>query len=69
MHIKFLALSFLLFVLVACSKPADSAGLKKGAAVPEVEATDCDGKALKLSSFKGKKGVVLFFIPKADTPG
>ena len=59
-----------LLVLGACSKPGDAAGLKVGAAVPEVEATDCDGKVLKLSSFRGdKKGVVLFFFPKADTPG
>jgi len=42
---------------------------KVGDVVPDVSAMDENGKEVKLSSFKGKSGVVLFFYPKADTPG
>ena len=44
-------------------------GPKPGEAAPEVGAPDESGKVVKLSSFKGTSGVVLFFFPKADTPG
>jgi len=42
---------------------------KPGDAVPDVGAVDETGKEVKLSSFKDKNGIVLFFFPKADTPG
>ena len=42
--------------------------LNVGDVAPEFEALDHEGRKRKLSDFKGKK-VVLWFYPKADTPG
>lgn len=42
--------------------------LKRGDAAPDFSTTDCQGRAVTLSALKGKK-VVLFFFPKAFTPG
>ncbi len=41
--------------------------LKAGDVAPDFDATDCQGRKVKLSDFKGKR-VVLFFFPKAFTP-
>lgn len=42
--------------------------LKKGDKAPDFKVKDQSGKTVKLSDFKGKK-LVLFFYPKASTPG
>ena len=42
--------------------------LKAGDKVPEFSAVDQDGNAVSLSDYKGKK-LVVFFYPKANTPG
>ena len=42
--------------------------LKPGDKAPEFTCSDHTGKSISLSSLKGKK-VVLWFYPKADTPG
>jgi len=42
--------------------------LKIGDKAPNFNSKDQDGNAVKLSDFKGKK-LVLFFYPKANTPG
>jgi peroxiredoxin Q/BCP len=42
--------------------------LKVGDKAPNFEALDQTGATIKLSDFKGKK-LVLFFYPKASTPG
>ena len=42
--------------------------LKIGDKAPEFKAKDQHGKTINLEDFKGKK-VVLFFYPKASTPG
>lgn len=42
--------------------------LKVGDKVPQFTAINQDGKEVKLSDFKGKK-LVLYFYPKASTPG
>jgi peroxiredoxin Q/BCP len=42
--------------------------LKPGDKAPAFAGKDQDGNAVKLSDFKGKT-VVLWFYPKADTPG
>ena len=42
--------------------------LKPGDPAPDFEATDHEGKAVRLRDLRGKK-VVLWFYPKADTPG
>jgi len=40
-----------------------------GDVAPDFKLTDQNGQSVSLSSFKGKKDVVLFFYPKDDTPG
>ncbi|MEQ5791633.1 thioredoxin-dependent thiol peroxidase [Muricauda sp. NFXS6] len=42
--------------------------LKVGDKVPEFSAKDQDGNTINLSDYKGKK-LVVFFYPKANTPG
>jgi len=42
--------------------------LKLGDKAPDFTARDHNGNTVKLSDFKGKT-VVLWFYPKADTPG
>jgi thioredoxin-dependent peroxiredoxin len=42
--------------------------IEPGDTAPDFELPDQDGRAVKLSDFKGTP-VVLFFYPKADTPG
>ncbi|MDI1255946.1 MAG: thioredoxin-dependent thiol peroxidase [Flavobacterium sp.] len=41
---------------------------KKGDKAPNFSGTDQEGKSHQLSDYKGKK-LVVFFYPKADTPG
>jgi peroxiredoxin Q/BCP len=42
--------------------------LEAGAKVPDVGASDQDGKNVRLRGFAGRK-LVVYFYPKADTPG
>jgi peroxiredoxin Q/BCP len=42
--------------------------LQPGDDAPDFEATDHRGNSVRLSDLRGKK-VVLWFFPKADTPG
>ena len=42
--------------------------LEAGAKVPDVGASDQDGNAVRLRDFAGRK-LVVYFYPKADTPG
>lgn len=42
--------------------------LKPNDVAPDFEVKDHHGKAVRLADFKGKR-VVLWFYPKADTPG
>ena len=43
--------------------------IKEGNKAPDFTALDQKGKKVKLSSFKGKKNIVLYFYPKDMTPG
>ena len=42
--------------------------IETGASAPDFELPDQDGRAVKLADFRGQS-VVLYFYPKADTPG
>src|SRR3984893_11089912 len=42
--------------------------LKPGDAAPDFALSDQRGKTVKLKDFRGKK-IVVYFYPKADTPG
>jgi thioredoxin-dependent peroxiredoxin len=41
----------------------------EGSRAPSFSVTAHDGRTITLDQFAGKKHVVLFFYPKADTPG
>ena len=43
--------------------------IKEGNKAPDFTALDQDGKKVKLSSFKDKKNIILYFYPKDMTPG
>ncbi len=43
--------------------------LKEGSKAPDFSVPDDRDQKVNLSDFLGKKDVVLFFYPKADTPG
>ena len=43
--------------------------IKEGNKAPDFTALDQNGRKVKLSSFKGKKNIVLYFYPKDMTPG
>lgn len=43
--------------------------LKVGDLAPDFKLPDADGKFYSLSEYRGKKPVVIYFYPKADTPG
>jgi peroxiredoxin Q/BCP len=43
--------------------------LKEGSQAPAFSVLDDHGQKVSLSDYRGKKHVVLFFYPKADTPG
>jgi peroxiredoxin Q/BCP len=40
-----------------------------GDLAPDFELTDVSGQRVRLSDFRGKRPVVLYFYPKDDTPG
>lgn len=48
---------------------AKNTTLKVGDKAPAFALPNQDGKVIKLSDFKGKKAVVLYFYPKDMTPG
>lgn len=43
--------------------------LQEGNSAPDFQTKDEAGNTVKLSDFKGKKNVILYFYPKDDTPG
>ena len=43
--------------------------LKEGSKAPAFSLPDDHGNRVKLSDYAGKSKIVLFFFPKADTPG
>ncbi|MDR2863698.1 MAG: peroxiredoxin [Puniceicoccales bacterium] len=53
----------------AATKPAAVKPLKLGDALPDVTAPDQDGKPVVLREFGGKGFLLVYFYPKADTPG
>lgn len=53
----------------ATAKKTTASALAVGALAPDFTLPADDGKEVALSSFRGKKKVVLYFYPKDDTPG
>jgi thioredoxin-dependent peroxiredoxin len=48
--------------------PGDDTMLKEGDKAPAFQATADDGAVVSLGDFDGK-GLILYFFPKANTPG
>jgi peroxiredoxin Q/BCP len=48
---------------------SDSKVLAEGAVAPTFTLPASTGKPISLTEYKGKQAVVLYFYPKADTPG
>ena len=46
-----------------------SSGVQVGDRAPDFTLTDQEGRTVRLSDFRGRKAVVLYFYPKDDTPG
>jgi peroxiredoxin Q/BCP len=44
-------------------------GVNVGDAAPDFSLPDAAGRQVRLSDFRGRKAVVLYFYPKDDTPG
>jgi peroxiredoxin Q/BCP len=59
----------LMFCLNTSSFPQADFKLKEGMKAPNFVLQNYNGKQIKLSSFEGKSVVVLYFYPKAGTPG
>lgn len=47
----------------------DEVTMKVGDKAPDFTLQAHDGTVVRLSDFRGKKNVVVFFYPKDDTPG
>lgn len=46
-----------------------SGGIQVGDTAPDFALPDRNGRTVKLSDYRGKQSVVLYFYPKDDTPG
>jgi len=66
---KFLLIVFLTFCTIGASNAQTSMRLSEGMKAPNFSLQNYQGKIFKLSSFKGKSPVVIYFYPKAGTPG
>lgn len=66
-----LSISFLFFVSnsLAQKKEMKKEELKVGMSAPNFTLSDAFGHSYTLSTFKGKSPVVVYFYPKAGTPG
>lgn len=64
-----LLLSSLLGAPIAFAEEAPEAPLTEGQVAPDFTLPSASGEQVKLSSYRGKKAVVLYFYPKDNTPG
>lgn len=55
------------FLFAACGGTAEN--IKEGTTAPNFTLPDAYGNSFSLSSFKEKSPVILYFYPKASTPG
>lgn len=62
---------FLRFLLPGslCASAAMAAPLTVGAVLPDASCNDQSGKEIALSDYAEKEWVLVYFYPKADTPG
>ena len=57
------------FCIIGASFAQTTMKLREGMKAPNFSLQNYQGKIFKLSSFKGKSPVVIYFYPKAGTPG
>jgi len=71
MQVKGIISMFAITVLCGCTPPETTTmgKVKIGDIAPDFELNDANGTAVKLSSFRGEKSVVVYFYPKDETPG
>ena len=69
MKFRYKAFLFVVFFMIAASGSNLFAQLHKNDKAPDFTLKDASGKSYTLSSFKGKSPVVVYFYPKAGTPG
>ncbi|MBK7107176.1 MAG: peroxiredoxin [Ignavibacteriae bacterium] len=62
-----LFLLFIVITLISCGGSAEN--LSVGNKAPDFTLQDSDGNFFTLSEYKGKSPVVIYFYPKANTPG
>ena len=58
-----------LLAFFGCASFAEADPLATGAAAPEVSAVDQDGKTVNFKDVYAKGATLVYFYPKADTPG
>lgn len=63
------ALAVLALGGMAMAQPEGTKGAEVGSPAPDFRLNDHEGRAVRLSEFRGKSWVVLAFFPKAMTPG
>lgn len=51
------------------AQKSETVQLKEGAAAPDFTLPTDDGRQIKLSDYRGKQTVVLYFYPRDETPG
>jgi peroxiredoxin Q/BCP len=67
---KYILLSAMMLATASAFAAGTGAKVATPYAAPEVEGTDQDGKTVKLAEvYKANPFVVVYFYPKADTPG
>lgn len=59
----------LLLIVLVGSKKQNKNGLQIGDTAPDFELKNFQGKSFRLSSYRGKQSVVVFFYPADNTPG
>lgn len=64
-----LCLATMMLSLLSCFGSSGAAPLKVGDALPAVTAPDEDGKPVELAQVGAKGLLLVYFYPKADTPG
>ena len=69
MHSYLRPLAAIVFSTTAITMSLSAAPLDTGAALPAVTAKDQDGKEVKLAEAGAKGYTLVYFYPKADTPG
>jgi peroxiredoxin Q/BCP len=67
--LKIIAIVAVVLVVIYVALAQTGLKLKAGDKAPDFTLQDAFGKSYQLSSYKGKSPVIVYFYPKANTPG